>query len=334
MHAQPARPGPADRGRRARTSAASWPRRATWSCRYGGSLSGEHGDGQLRANQLVKMYGAELVRGFAEFKAVFDPDGRMNPGKVVAPYSPVQNLRLGTDYRPRPVRTHFAYPDDEKGFADAVNRCFGIGKCRHTEGGTMCPSFMVTREEKHSTRGRARLLFEMMSGHLRRRRLARPARQGGPGPVPVLQGLQGRLPGVGGHGHLQGRVPGPLLRAQAPAPAGLRARAHPRLGAAGLPRAGPGQRGDGRAAARLVWPNAPPGSNRAARRPRWPARPSATGSPRHQGPAEGTEVLLWPDTFTNYFTPEVGIAAVGSAGGGRLPGPDTGPVPVLRPPAL
>ena len=77
---------------------------------YGGSLSGEHGDGQLRANQLVKMYGPELVRGFAEFKAIFDPDGRMNPGKIVAPYQPTQNLRLGTDYRPRPVRTHFAYP--------------------------------------------------------------------------------------------------------------------------------------------------------------------------------------------------------------------------------
>src|SRR5699024_6894948 len=90
----------------------------------------------------------------------------MTPGKVVHPYRPDENLRLGVDYRPRHVETHFRFPDDEKGFADAVNRCFGLGKCRHTSGGTMCPSYMVTREEKHSTRGRARLLFEMMSGLL------------------------------------------------------------------------------------------------------------------------------------------------------------------------
>ncbi|HKN98148.1 MAG TPA: FAD-binding and (Fe-S)-binding domain-containing protein, partial [Pseudonocardiaceae bacterium] len=133
---------------------------------YGGSLSGEHGDGQLRANQLGKMFGPELVEAFGEFKAIWDPDGRMNPGKVVHPYRPDQNLALGPDYRPRRVRTHFAFPEDERGFADATNRCFGIGKCRHTSGGTMCPSFMVTRQEQHSTRGRARLLFEMMGGHL------------------------------------------------------------------------------------------------------------------------------------------------------------------------
>ena len=142
----------------------------------------------------------------------------------------------------------------------------------------MCPSFMVTREEKHSTRGRARLLFEMMSGHLARR-LARPARQGRPGPVPVLQGLQGRLPGDGGHGHLQGRIPVPLLRAPAAAPAGLRARVDPCLGPAGLPRARPGQRGDSRAAARLAGQAGRRGGTRAARRRASPARPSATGSP-------------------------------------------------------
>ena len=134
---------------------------------FGGSLSGEHGDGQLRANQLAKMFGTELTGAFAEFKRVWDPRGKMNPGKVVAAYRPDQNLAWGTDYRPRAVTTHFRFPEDEKGFADAANRCFGIGLCRRAEGGTMCPSFMVTREEMHSTRGRARLLFEMMSGHLR-----------------------------------------------------------------------------------------------------------------------------------------------------------------------
>ena len=106
--------------------------------RYGGSLSGEHGDGQLRANQLVKMYGAELVRGFAEFKAVFDPGGRMNPGKVVAPYSPVQNLRLGTRLPAQAGPDALRLPRRREGFADAVNRCFGIGKCRHTDQGAPC----------------------------------------------------------------------------------------------------------------------------------------------------------------------------------------------------
>ncbi|MFI9723996.1 FAD-binding and (Fe-S)-binding domain-containing protein [Streptomyces sp. NPDC052396] len=131
---------------------------------YGGSLSGEHGDGQLRASQLGKMFGPELVQGFREFKRIFDPGGRMNPGKVVDAYRPDQHLRLGTDYHPPRLTTHFAFPEDEKGFADAANRCFGIGKCRRLSGGTMCPSFMVTREEKHTTRGRARLLFEMTRG--------------------------------------------------------------------------------------------------------------------------------------------------------------------------
>ena len=97
--------------------------------RYGGSLTGEHGDGQLRTNQLTKMYGPELVGAFAEFKGIFDPGSKMNPGKVVAPYRPDQNLQWGTDYRPRHVEMYFQYPQDEKGFADAANRCFGIGLC-------------------------------------------------------------------------------------------------------------------------------------------------------------------------------------------------------------
>jgi FAD/FMN-containing dehydrogenase/Fe-S oxidoreductase len=131
---------------------------------YGGSLSGEHGDGQLRAVLLPKMFGPELIGAFNEFKAIWDPDGRMNPGKVVHPYSPTQNLRYGTDYRPLEVKTHFSFREDGYSFTEAADRCFGIGNCRHLKGGTMCPSFMVTREEKHSTRGRARLLFEMMRG--------------------------------------------------------------------------------------------------------------------------------------------------------------------------
>jgi FAD/FMN-containing dehydrogenase/Fe-S oxidoreductase len=130
----------------------------------GGTLSGEHGDGQSRAELLPKMFGDELVGAFREFKSIFDPDWKMNPGKVIDPYPITENLRLGTDYNPPNVKTHFAHRADNGSFAHATTRCVGVGKCRHTEGGVMCPSFMVTREEKHSTRGRAHLLWEMLNG--------------------------------------------------------------------------------------------------------------------------------------------------------------------------
>src|SRR5438067_3039206 len=131
---------------------------------YGGSLSGEHGDGQQRAELLPKMYGPTLIEAFREFKSIWDPDGKMNPGKVVDPYPITSNLRLGPEGPPTEVKTHFAYPEDKGDFAHASLRCVGVGKCRRPDGGTMCPSYMATREEIHSTRGRARLLFEMMRG--------------------------------------------------------------------------------------------------------------------------------------------------------------------------
>ena len=131
---------------------------------YGGSLSGEHGDGQSRAELLPKMFGPELVQAFREFKAVWDPDWKMNPGKVVEPYRLDEDLRLGADYRPWEPATHFKFADDHGSVAHATLRCVGVGKCRRYEGGVMCPSFRVTREEEHSTRGRAHLLWEMTKG--------------------------------------------------------------------------------------------------------------------------------------------------------------------------
>ena len=131
---------------------------------YGGSLSGEHGDGQARAELLPIMFGNELVGAFAEFKAIWDPTNKMNPGKVVDPFPLDSHLRVGPDHHPKPVLTIFQFPDDHGSFAHATERCFGVGKCRKLEGGTMCPSFQVTREEQHTTRGRARLLFEMLQG--------------------------------------------------------------------------------------------------------------------------------------------------------------------------
>jgi FAD/FMN-containing dehydrogenase/Fe-S oxidoreductase len=130
--------------------------------RYGGSLSGEHGDGQARGVLLPKMFGPELMDAFRAFKAAWDPDNRMNPGKVIDAFGPTENLRLGADYRPRNQVTHFRFPDDSGSFAKASLRCVGLGECRKLEGGTMCPSYLATREEAHSTRGRAHMLFELL----------------------------------------------------------------------------------------------------------------------------------------------------------------------------
>ena len=131
---------------------------------YGGSLSGEHGDGQARAELLPRMFGPELVQAFREFKAIWDPDWKMNPGKLVEPYRMDENLRLGANYDPWQPQTHFQFPEDHGSLAAATLRCVGVGKCRRYEGGVMCPSFRVTREEEHSTRGRAHLLWEMTQG--------------------------------------------------------------------------------------------------------------------------------------------------------------------------
>ncbi len=136
---------------------------------HGGSLSGEHGDGQARAALLPKMFGPELMQGFREFKAIWDPTNKMNPGKLIDPiavYEPQDNLRLGAGYHSHTVKTHFQFPEDGGSFADATLRCVGVGACRKQEG-TMCPSYMATREEQHSTRGRAHLLWEVLQGELR-----------------------------------------------------------------------------------------------------------------------------------------------------------------------
>jgi FAD/FMN-containing dehydrogenase/Fe-S oxidoreductase len=137
---------------------------------YGGSLSGEHGDGQARGELLPKMFGPELVQAFREFKAIWDPGWKMNPGKVVEPNRLDENLRLGAKYQPWEPETHFQFPEDHGSLAHATLRCVGVGKCRRDEGGVMCPSFRATRQEEHSTRGRAHLLWEMTKGDVIRDR--------------------------------------------------------------------------------------------------------------------------------------------------------------------
>ncbi|MGA9794391.1 MAG: FAD-binding and (Fe-S)-binding domain-containing protein [Rhizomicrobium sp.] len=134
--------------------------------KYGGSLSGEHGDGEARGELLERMYGPDLMSAQRAFRAIWDPRQRMNPGKILDPYPITANLRVGPSYQPAEVRGLFAYPQDDGSFTKSTLRCVGVGKCRRreTQGGVMCPSYLGTNEEKHSTRGRARLLFEMMRG--------------------------------------------------------------------------------------------------------------------------------------------------------------------------
>jgi FAD/FMN-containing dehydrogenase/Fe-S oxidoreductase len=133
---------------------------------YGGSLSGEHGDGQSRGALLPKMFGPEIMKAFIEFKSAWDPDNKMNPGKVVNAYLPTENLRLGADYKPLEPKTYFHFPEDNGSFAQAAGRCIGLGECRKHDSGTMCPSYMATLEEQHSTRGRAHMLFEVLQGEV------------------------------------------------------------------------------------------------------------------------------------------------------------------------
>ena len=139
---------------------------------HGGSFSGEHGDGQARSALLPKMFGQELIQAFREFKALWDPLNRMNPGKLSGPaeiYSPTDNLRLGAGYESHHQHTFFQFPDDKGSLSEATLRCVGVGACRKQDAGTMCPSYMATHEEKHSTRGRAHLLWEMLEGDVLRR---------------------------------------------------------------------------------------------------------------------------------------------------------------------
>jgi len=136
--------------------------------KYGGSLSGEHGDGQAKGEYLHIMYPPAIMDAFSRFKQIWDPLNRMNPGKLINAMSVDTNLRLGPDYKRKEVDTAFSYDLrlGKQGFARETERCIGMGKCRSLEGGTMCPSFRATREERYSTRGRARLFFELLRGEV------------------------------------------------------------------------------------------------------------------------------------------------------------------------
>jgi len=283
---------------------------------FGGSLSGEHGDGQSRAELLPRMFGSQLVRAFETFKSIWDPAWRMNPGKVVRPNRIDGNLRLGTGYEPPSLATHFSYAEDDGSFAATTLRCVGMGVCRRTDGGTMCPSFMATREERYSTRGRARLLFEMLSGELRHEGWRSPAVRDALDLCLACKGCKSDCPVhvdmatykaefLSRYYARRVRPPSAyamgLIHWWARAACRAPALANALLGSAGI----------GALARRAA------GIARERRIPRF-APQTFTGSwfARRRGgapdprSAERPRVILWADTFNNHFTPEVAHAAV------------------------
>ncbi|MFI1018132.1 FAD-binding and (Fe-S)-binding domain-containing protein [Streptomyces sp. NPDC020965] len=279
---------------------------------HGGSLSGEHGDGLARAELLPRMYGEELVGLFGRFKDLWDPDGGMNPGVLARPARLDADLRFAVLPK-EPVDAVFAYPDDGGDFAGAVRRCVGVAKCRVATPGTgvMCPSYRVTGEEKHSTRGRARLLHEMLAGDVVRDGWRSPEVRDALDLCLSCKGCRSDCPvGVDMatykaeflHHHYAGR---------------LRPRSHYALGR--LPRllrlAAPYARVLNALArvpllARLAKRAAGITPERAlpALAPVTFRRWYAASSPS-VGPGR-TVVTLWPDTFTEHLSPEVGRAAV------------------------
>ncbi len=274
---------------------------------YGGALSGEHGDGLVRGPFVARMFGPELYEAFRTVKRTFDPDGLFNPGKIVDSPPLTANLRYGSDYVTPDFQGYFDY-SEHGGFARAVEMCSGVGACRKTLSGTMCPSFMATRDETCSTRGRANVLRLAMQGRLGETGL------GDDGVYRVLdlclecRACKTECP-----------VGVDVARFKSEFLADYRKRHRTPLGARAL-----GHIHDVSALVSRFAPIVNPvldlglvrwlnerilGIDRRRHLPRWaPKTLASRWSPRGGGEEQG-RVILFNDTFTNYFHPEIGLAA-------------------------
>ncbi|MFF0461506.1 FAD-binding and (Fe-S)-binding domain-containing protein [Streptomyces mexicanus] len=282
---------------------------------HGGSLSGEHGDGQARAELLPRMYGPELVALFERAKAVWDPDDLLNPGMLVRPAPLDAGLRFSVLPR-EPVEVAFGYAADGGDFSAAVRRCVGVAKCRTTRAqgaAVMCPSFRATGQEEHSTRGRARLLHEMLAGELITDGWRSPEVRDALDLCLACKGCRSDCPvGVDMatykaeflHHHYAGRRRPAAHYAMGRLPVWLRWAARTRT--APLLNALSGIRPLAAAAKHLAGITPERQIPRLAAEPftRWWRR----RRPRSQG--AGELVVLWPDTFTEHLSPSVGRSAV------------------------
>lgn len=275
---------------------------------YGGSLSGEHGDGQARAELLNRMYSPPMLEAFARFKAIFDPSNRMNPGKVVHPYPLDRDLRPAASGA-RPTRTFFALSEDNGDFATAARRCVGVGRCVRPSGGTMCPSYQVTGEEQHSTRGRARLLFEMLAGDVISDGWRSAEVRGALDLCLACKACRSECPVSVDMATYKAEFLAKHYRGR------IRPAAHYSMGY--LPtwtRLGARMPQAASAAVRVISGSSrlkeAAGIDRRRQLPYLAREPLVSWMRRRSEVGDGPEVLLWPDTFTNYFQPEIGHAAV------------------------
>jgi Fe-S oxidoreductase len=251
------------------------------------------------------------VEAFREFKRAWDPDWKLNPGKKIDAYPPDANLRLGPSYRPAQPKTHFSFHEDGFSFAAAAERCFGVGLCRKHDTGTMCPSYMATLEEKHTTRGRAHLLFELLRGEVIGRNGWREqavkealdlclACKGCKGECPVQVDIATYKAEFLAHYYARRLRPRTAYAlGLIPWWARIAARA-PRFANALTGESMPGKllkRAAGIAPEREL--------------PRFARETFTTWFRRRTARAgSGERVIIWPDTFTNYFQPQIGRAAV------------------------
>jgi len=281
--------------------------RIVWDLK--GTISAEHGDGLARTPFITGQYG-QLTKAFREVKALLDPRGILNPGKIVGDAPPPVNghLRYGPGYRAAAVTTHHGFRG-EGGFAAAVERCTGVGNCRKMHG-TMCPSYMVTREEEHATRGRANLLRAALSGELPPEALAGPELYGALDLCLECKACKGECPTSVDMAKLKAEF---LARYYARTGIPLRARIFGHAATLG--------RWGSRLAPLSNWAAAIPGARgllhhlvgieRRRPLPPFAAETFPRWFRRRGGSPHGTRgvVALFPDTFMTYHYPEVGIAA-------------------------
>ena len=292
--------------------------------KYGGSWSGEHGDGIIRGGYNRRFFGDALYGTFREIKQLFDPEGRMNPGKVIDTPPLDSHLRFGLGYRPVPIKNRFHYRA-QGGMLAAVEQCTGVGACRKTQAGVMCPSYVATRDEIHSTRGRANALRLALTGQLGPEALGSEELRAAMDLCLACKGCKGECPNSVDMAHLKSEV---LYQHQKRHGISLRARIFGHLSSlarlasgpqaalvnallASSPMRGLMERALGIDSKRIL----PPYTNQ--RLSQWfVQRPSSSASTEKSRvrdammPVRNRRVVLFNDTYTEHYLPQVGRAAV------------------------